>query len=120
MAALHAEGLDPPSPRAPQTLAELLERLARVRRERFAISEEEALRGVCGIAAAVGDPATGEAVALGIVCPAATTEAGERAAIARAPTPGPPATAEAARSRPSPTPLSCSAIATRTSSRAGG
>lgn len=84
LAALYAEGLDPPSPRAPQTLAELRERLARVRRDGFAISEEEALKGVCGIAAAVGDPSTGEVVALGIVCPAATTEAAERASIARA------------------------------------
>lgn len=82
--ALYAQGLEPISPRAPQTVAELLERLARVRAEGFALSEEEALPGVCGIAAAVGDPSTGEAVALCIVCPAATTDAAERAAIARA------------------------------------
>lgn len=80
---LFAGGLEPASPRAPQSLAELLERLARVRRDGFALSEEETIRGVCGIAAAVGDPSTGEAVALCIVCPAATSEPAERAAIAR-------------------------------------
>lgn len=84
VAALYADGLEPASERAPRSVAELLERLARVRVEGFALSEEEALRGVCGIAASVGDPATGEALALCIVCPAATTEPAERAAIGRA------------------------------------
>ncbi len=82
--ALYADGLEPVSERAPRSVAELLERLAQVRAEGFALSEEEALRGVCGLAASVGDPATGEAVALCIVCPAATTEPAERAAIGRA------------------------------------
>lgn len=84
VAALYADGLEPVSERAPRSVAQLLEQLARVRVEGFALSEEEALRGVCGIAASVGDPATGEAVALCIVCPAATTEPAERAAIGRA------------------------------------
>ncbi len=78
---LYAEGLDPPSPTAPQTIDDLLERLARVRREGYATSHDEAARGVGAIAVAVADDSTGEEASLCIVFPASTTDEAERSAI---------------------------------------
>jgi DNA-binding IclR family transcriptional regulator len=71
----------PPSPNAPQSVEELLARLAKVRRERFAESNDEANRGVAAIAVAVGDPETREAVSLCVTCPSSTITPGERDAI---------------------------------------
>jgi DNA-binding IclR family transcriptional regulator len=71
----------PPSPNAPQTVEELLARLAQVRREGFAESNDEANRGVAAIAVAVGDPDTREAVSLCMTFPSAIITAGERDAI---------------------------------------
>lgn len=82
--ALHPHGLEPPSPSAPQTVDELIGRLAAVRRDGFALSHDEATRGVDGVAVAVADPATGEEVSLCVVFPAAVTDAGERRSIAEA------------------------------------
>jgi DNA-binding IclR family transcriptional regulator len=81
---LHATGLEQPSPNAPRTIDELLQRLASVRREGVAFSNDEATRGVIGIAVAVCDPRSGEEASLCIVCPAATTDETERRGIAQA------------------------------------
>ncbi len=82
--ALHADGLEIPSPNAPQSVDELIARLAEVRRTGLSTSNDESTRGVYALAVAVGDPQTGEEVSLCIVCPAATTEDTERQAIAAA------------------------------------
>jgi DNA-binding IclR family transcriptional regulator len=79
--ALHADGLAPPSPTAPQSLDELLARLAEVRRRGYAQSHDEAVRGVGAIAVAAADAATGEAVSLCITYPASTVTEAERRAI---------------------------------------
>ena len=71
----------PPSPNSPQTLEELLARLAQVRREGFAVSNDEANRGVAAIAVAVGDPETHEAVSLCITCPSTMITTDVREAI---------------------------------------
>ena len=81
---LHAAGIAPPSPNAPQDLDELLKRLAEVRRRGYATSHDEANRGVGAIAVAVAQPETGEDVSLCISYPAATTDAAERREITRA------------------------------------
>ncbi|MGL4811013.1 MAG: IclR family transcriptional regulator [Beijerinckiaceae bacterium] len=75
---LHADGLSPPSPHAPQTVDELIVRVGAARRNGFAGSHEDATRGVDAVAVAVGDPRTSEEVSLCIVFPAATTGAVER------------------------------------------
>ncbi|WP_158817908.1 IclR family transcriptional regulator [Methylocapsa sp. S129] len=80
---LYPDGLVPPSGTAPQNLDELLARLARVRREGYAESHDEAVRGVRAISVAVGDPATGDEVALCISFPAAMASPQERLAIIR-------------------------------------
>lgn len=82
--ALYPMPLDPPSPRSPHDMGDLLARLAEIRREGFAMSNDEATRGVDAVAVAVGDPETGEEVSLCVVFPAATVDAAERLAIARA------------------------------------
>jgi DNA-binding IclR family transcriptional regulator len=71
----------PPSRNAPQTVEELLARLAQVRRQGFAESNDEANRGVAAIAVAVGDPETRETVSLCVTCPSATITPDEREAI---------------------------------------
>lgn len=78
---LYPNGFAPPSATAPQTLDELLRRLAIVRAEGYAESDDEAVRGVGAISVAVGDPVTGDAVALCVSFPAAMATAAERAAI---------------------------------------
>jgi DNA-binding IclR family transcriptional regulator len=81
--ALYPAGFTAPSKTAPQDLEDLLARLAAVRRSGFAESHDEAVRGVRAISVAVGDPATGDEVALCIAFPAATAEQAERLAIIR-------------------------------------
>ena len=73
--------LTPPSPTAPQSIDELLARLATVRRQGFAESHDESNRGVGAIAVAVGDPERGEAVSLCIVFPASMITPPERQSI---------------------------------------
>jgi DNA-binding IclR family transcriptional regulator len=73
--------LTPPSPTAPQSIDELLARLATVRRQGFAESHDESNRGVGAIAVAVGDPEHGEAVSLCIVYPASMIAPPERQSI---------------------------------------
>lgn len=80
---LYADGFVPPSDTAPQDLDELLSRLKRTRREGYAESHDEAVRGVRSISVAVGDPASGDEVALCISFPAATVAPAERLAIIR-------------------------------------
>lgn len=84
IAALYPDPLDPPSPNAPQTFAELMERVAQVRRDGYAESNDEANRGVGALAVAVNDPATGEAVSLCIAYPASAITEEERARILQA------------------------------------
>lgn len=71
----------PPSPNAPQNVDELLARIARVRRDGFAESNDEANRGVAAIAVAVGDPETREEVSLCVTFPTTTVTVDERQAI---------------------------------------
>ncbi|WP_114946353.1 IclR family transcriptional regulator [Microvirga calopogonii] len=71
----------PPSSNAPQSVEELLTRLAKVRQEGFAESNDEANRGVAAIAVAVGDPETREAVSLCVTFPSSTITQDERDAI---------------------------------------
>lgn len=83
--ALYGGTLPPaPSASAPQSFDALIERLHEIRRAGIAMSHDEANRGVAAVAVAVGDPETGEDVALCIVLPAATSDPAERDGIARA------------------------------------
>ncbi|MFN3937698.1 MAG: IclR family transcriptional regulator [Gemmobacter sp.] len=81
VAALFAGGLPPASPRAPQTVPELLDRLAVVRQQGFEESSDAALAGVDALAVAVGDPVQGELVSLCIVFPGAVVGPEERRLI---------------------------------------
>lgn len=81
--ALYQDGIVPPTTTAPQSLDELLARLAAVRACGYAESDDEAVRGVGAISVAVGDPATGDAAALCIAFPAAMASPDERATIIR-------------------------------------
>jgi DNA-binding IclR family transcriptional regulator len=81
--AMYPAGFTAPSETAPQDMDDLLARVALVRRMGFAESHDEAVRGVRGISVAVGDPATGDEVALCISFPAATVAPEERATIIR-------------------------------------
>lgn len=78
---LYPTGLPPGPTNAPQTLDDLLDRLGTIRAEGVATSQSEATTGVDAVSVAVGDPATGESVALCIVFPGAVVGADERAAI---------------------------------------
>lgn len=82
IAALFADRFPVPSPHAPADLDALMQRIALVRARGYAESYDEANPGVGGLAAAVGDPKTGEVVSLCITFPAATVAPDERAAIA--------------------------------------
>lgn len=79
--ALFPEPWQPVSHTAPQSLAELLERLRIVRELGYAESHDEANRGVGAIATAVGAPDTGETVSLCIAYPVSTVTAQEREEI---------------------------------------
>lgn len=81
---LYPNGFVPPSKTAPQDIDELLTRLAVVRRQGYAESHDEAVRGVRAISVAAGDPTTGDEVALCISFPAATVSPQERLAIIQA------------------------------------
>lgn len=78
---LYSNPLTPPSPTAPQSIDELLARLAAVRRLGFAESHDESNRGVGAVAVAVGDPERREAVSLCIVYPASMIAPPERQSI---------------------------------------
>ena len=71
-----------PSPRAPRTMANLLERLAVIRKTGFALSEDEAYKGVTAIATATGDGE--DDVSICIVFPSATTSKSEQRRIIEA------------------------------------
>ncbi len=79
--ALFPEGFAPVSDLSPQSVDELLARLAEVRRNGIAYSGQESTRGVDSLSVPVTDPATGEAVALCIVYPAAMVADDERQSI---------------------------------------
>ncbi|MCY0389466.1 IclR family transcriptional regulator [Robbsia sp. Bb-Pol-6] len=68
-----AAGLSSPlahrPPGGPATLDELHAALDAVRRERFAIAENEAFAGICSIGSAVADPASGECLAFCLTFP---------------------------------------------------
>lgn len=81
---LYPDGFAPPSPTAPQSLDELLARLAVVRRQGYAESHDEAVRGVHAISVAVGDPVSGDEVAICISFPAAIVSQQERHTIIQA------------------------------------
>lgn len=81
--ALYPDGFAAPSVTAPQNVDELLSRLAQVQRDGFAESHDEAVRGVHAISVAVGDPATGDEVALCVSYPSALVEPADRLAIIR-------------------------------------
>jgi DNA-binding IclR family transcriptional regulator len=78
---LYAKGFVPPSATSPRDLDDLFARLAAVRRTGFAESHDEAVRGVGAISVAVGDPVTGDEVALCISYPASMVTPAERHAI---------------------------------------
>lgn len=81
---LYAEGLDIPSASAPQSIEDLLARLAVVRREGFAESSDESIRGVGALGVAVGDPETGDSVSLCIAYPVSSITTEERRTVTRA------------------------------------
>ncbi len=74
---------EPPSPSAPQSCAELIERLTDIRRTGYALSSDESNRGVAAIGVAVGDPDSGDEVSLCIACPVSTTSQAELEHIAQ-------------------------------------
>jgi DNA-binding IclR family transcriptional regulator len=75
---LFAEPRQAVSPTAPQTMADLLERLRAVRAAECARSHDKANRGVGAIACAFGSPETGETVSLCVAYPIATVTMEER------------------------------------------
>ena len=83
IARLYPGPLNPPSPSAPQSLDELMARIATVRRLGYSESNDEANRGVGALATTVAS-ADGEALALCIAFPAATVPAAEKRVIIEA------------------------------------
>lgn len=81
--ALYPDAFVAPSETAPQSIDDLLARLEQGRSLGFAESHDEAVRGVHAISVAVGDPATGDEVALCISYPAALVDPAERLSIIR-------------------------------------
>ncbi|MQA02389.1 MAG: helix-turn-helix domain-containing protein [Streptosporangiales bacterium] len=77
---LFPHGWEPPSTSAPQSIDELLDRLALVRSQGFAESKDEAVRGVGVVAAAVGTQ-DDEALAMCISYPLATVSDDEVQAL---------------------------------------
>ena len=67
------------SPRSPATFAELLQRLAQVRRQGWSESSEEAGKGVGALAVAVRDAQTNERLSLCMTYPVSVLDARERA-----------------------------------------
>src|SRR5437764_291692 len=67
---LHAKPLAPPSPSAPQTFSELLERLDRIRRVGWCEAIDEAVPGVGSVAVSIADPGNAEALAFCVSFPA--------------------------------------------------
>lgn len=84
VASLHREGIAPPTPNAPQDLADLLKHLATVRRQGYDASQDEVNAGVAALAVAVADPESGEDASLCIAFPSTITAEPERQAILRA------------------------------------
>jgi DNA-binding IclR family transcriptional regulator len=78
---LYPAGLPPGPANAPQTLDDLLNRLAEIRAGGVAVSHAEATPGVDAVSVAVGDATTGESVAMCVVFPGAVVGEDERAAI---------------------------------------
>lgn len=68
--ALHPTPLVPPSPSAPETLGELLERLNRIRRIGWCEAIDEAIPGVGSVAVSVADPENAETLAFCVSFPA--------------------------------------------------
>lgn len=68
---LHRGGLQPPSPRAPQSLRALLQALAEVRAQGHCTAIGEAIPGVGSIAASVADPESQETLGFCLSFPAA-------------------------------------------------
>ncbi|MGP1394202.1 MAG: IclR family transcriptional regulator [Inquilinaceae bacterium] len=81
--AMFPDGFVPVSDGAPQSMDELLARVAEVRRAGLSYSAQESTRGVDALSVAVADEGSGEAVALCIVYPAAIVAADERRSIGR-------------------------------------
>ncbi|MCP8941015.1 IclR family transcriptional regulator [Alsobacter sp. SYSU M60028] len=80
--ALFADEFEIPSATAPQTVDDLLRRLAEVRRTGLSESWDESNRGVGALAVAVADPQTEETVSLCVTYPVATITADEKRIIA--------------------------------------
>ncbi|PQA72172.1 IclR family transcriptional regulator [Brucella oryzae] len=80
---LYKDGFVPPSATSPQNIPDLLARLADTRRQGYAESIDEAVRGVRAISVAVGDPRTGDEAALCISFPDAIVSSEERQVIIR-------------------------------------
>ena len=79
--ALHAEGLEPPSPNAPGSVTALLTALQRVRRQGWAEAVDEAIPGVGSVAVSVADREAGETLGFCLSFPASTVKAAERRRI---------------------------------------
>lgn len=79
--ALHKAPLEPPSPHAPQTIADLLVALATVRERGWAQVTDECLPGVESLAISVRDRENGETVAICISYSAAMISANEKTRI---------------------------------------
>lgn len=63
------------SPNAPTDVEALLARLAEVRRQRYALAQNESIPGVASVSCAVTDPATRERLALCLSLPSADADA---------------------------------------------
>lgn len=79
--ALYADGYKPVSDRAPRDLDDLLARLQQVRDQGIAWASNETNAGIESLAAAIGNPATGEALALCLVYPTGAADPAARAAM---------------------------------------
>ena len=73
------ETVEPASPAAPASRAEVLARIEQVRRQGWSEAEDEGHRGIGTIAVVVQDPTTGEAASACITYPVAVVTGAERA-----------------------------------------
>jgi IclR family KDG regulon transcriptional repressor len=80
--ALHPKPLAPPSPSAPQTLEELLERLDQIRRVGWCEAIDEAVPGVGSVAVSVADAGNAETLAFCVSFPAQMVPELERRRLA--------------------------------------